>query len=777
MSSETTPPRKYAKATGPSPCRLMIVGDSPGKNEVNKRQCFVGKSGRELDNLLMKILRIRRGSDWEDEVYVTDLFKWELAVKSGKKHFTAEDMVEAYLDLEEEIREVDPDVILSLGGLARDFFLGDEYDMEAVNGVPHLWNDNRVVVPCFHPAATFHRPALIQWVIEAFETVGRVLFEDEDAQGEAAPVISQPMDQLTFGPIMAVDTETDANVNPVMITASSVEGEGGYTFLADGPRNEDTRRLGEHLAKEGVITLLHNALFDLPVLAKAGIYPREFVCTMQMAFLLQTVPIGLKSLAYRLLGMRMEKYGSLVDRDKGETILDVPREKAVAYACDDSAATLGVYYKMLPMAYDGMTSVLERDCAIMPMVNAMMAKGIGVDVPFLKELEVKLIMEACELEGEIQGMVGEPDLNIGSSKQLAAVLYGKLGLGRGKRIKQTIHGGSVDAKHRKKLEGEHPVITLIDKHVEITTLLDKYLSVLPKMVKGDGRIHAQIKMANVKHSGRFAAKKPNLLAMPTRTDAGREIRNGYVAAKGFEFISLDYAQIEMRQVAHESQDAALMTTFHNNGDVHKDTAMSIFGITDPDKVHPQNHRQPAKTIGFGVLYGMTSMGLAKELQASVGPEWTEDRCEELIAAWFDVHKGVRRYMNSIYAHARRYGYVVDMWGRMTYTPEVHSAFPRTREEGLRKAGNCPIQAGAQGIIKTAMVNLERHTPYIREMYGKRLLFPIIQVHDDLLFEVREDYLLEAAKVIQGVMENAVKLSVPTPVDPKRGKRWGTMVKV
>jgi DNA polymerase-1 len=205
--------------------------------------------------------------------------------------------------------------------------------------------------------------------------------------------------------------------------------------------------------------------------------------------------------------------------------------------------------------------------------------------------------------------------------------------------------------------------------------------------------------------------------------------------------------------------------------------MRIFGITNPDSVDKMKHRYPAKRVGFGILYGLTSMGLARELQADVGPEWTEDRCQDLIDTWFDVYKGVRRHMEAVYTHARRHGYVEDMWGRRTYTPEVHSAFPRTREEGLRKAGNCPIQGGAAGVFKIAMQKLWCETPYITEMYRKRLLFPLVPVHDDILWECHKDHTLEAARVIQSVMENAVTLSLPTPVDPERGERWGRMVKI
>lgn len=752
----------------------MVVGEAPAKTEIRQGKCFVGKTGKELNNLLFKFLRVRRGDDWDDdEVYVTNIFKWEL---NDKKQFTAEDMLEAYTDLEDEIKEVDPDVILVLGALATHFFLGEGTDMEAVNSVPHEW-EGRIVIPCFHPAAAFHTTALLQWIIEAFEVTKRVLDGEQGLPVKPVPFRPVPLHTLELGDIVAVDTETDKKVRPVMITVASGRMDiGGYVFL-DGEEGSDAglRMLKEHLEQDGVTTLLHNALFDLPVLARAGIFPKKWICTMQMAFLLQTLPQGLKALAYRLLGMEMQKYTSLVP--KGKTVLDIPREDAIKYACEDAVATLGVYEAMAPMLTEGTWENLERDCAIMPMVIAMMARGIKIDVPFLKDLEVKMIMEGLEMLDEIRTMVDEPELNPGSSQQLSKLLYTKLGLGKGKRIKKTEDGGgSTDEKHRKKIEDEHPVVPLINKWKETITLVDKYLHVLPTLVAKDGRIHAQIQMNRVKHSGRFACKKPNLLAIPTRTEAGREIRNGYVAEDGYEFIACDFSQIEMRVEAHESQDAELMRVFLSGGDIHNNTAMRIFGLEHEDDIDKMKHRYPAKSVGFGILYGLTAIGLARELQAAVGPEWTEDRCQDLIDNWFDLYKGVRRHMNTIHAHARRFGYVEDMWGRRTYTPEVYSTFSRTREAGLRVAGNQPIQGGAAGVFKIAMQKLWGN-PYIQEMYEKRVLSPLVPIHDDILWTCRVDHVPAAARGIQTVMEGAVTLSLPTPADPERGRCWGTMGKI
>jgi DNA polymerase-1 len=352
-----------------------------------------------------------------------------------------------------------------------------------------------------------------------------------------------------------------------------------------------------------------------------------------------------------------------------------------------------------------------------------------------------------------------------------------MGLDDGYRIKETKKGfKNTDAKTLKKIQKKHTVVPLIQKWIEVDTLIDKYLAKLPEFVKRDGRIHASLSMTTVAHSGRLAARKPNILAQPVRTKAGREIRNGYVAEDGFSFVSCDFSQIEMRICAHLSQDAAMLKTFLSSGDIHTDTAMQIFGIRDKSLVDEMKHRYPSKRVGFGILYGLTAIGLAEQLQAEVGPEWTEDRCQELIDNWYEVHYGVRDFMNSLYAFTRRNGYTTDMWGRMTYMPGVCSVFENTRNATLREAGNMPIQSSAQGVIKEAMRRLWVH-PTIRVYYSQGKLYFIIQIHDDLFHEIKKEIIIDVLPLIRSVMESSTKLCVPTPVDFKMGTRWGSMEKI
>jgi len=305
----------------------------------------------------------------------------------------------------------------------------------------------------------------------------------------------------------------------------------------------------------------------------------------------------------------------------------------------------------------------------------------------------------------------------------------------------------------------------------IDTLLDKYIRVLPRKIGADGRVHTKLSLARVPHSGRLASSNPNLLAQPVRTEDGARIRDGFVAEKGWKLVSFDYSQIEMRIMAHLSQDPSMLEIYKKGGDIHTETAREIFGVKEPDDM---KHRYPTKRINFGIIYGLTSMGLSRELMASGLPECTEDWCNRFIIQWFKLREGVKQFIDKTKNEARRFGYVQDMWGRKVLIPEVKSFFPYIREAGLRRAGNQPIQGGAQGVIKEAM---RRLWPLIVEYRceGVRIR-PLLQIHDDLLFEMEEGDASIMAPIIQRVMETAVDLSVPMIVDAKIGDRWGSMKK-
>jgi DNA polymerase-1 len=246
-----------------------------------------------------------------------------------------------------------------------------------------------------------------------------------------------------------------------------------------------------------------------------------------------------------------------------------------------------------------------------------------------------------------------------------------------------------------------------------------------------------------------------------------------VASPGCTFLSLDYSQIELRTLAHESEDEVMLEAYRNGEDIHSKTASLVFGIP-VSQLHPYDHRRPAKTCNFAIVYGITPEGLQDSLAREGADQgsWGLDRCTEFIAEWFKVYPGVKAYMQRQEEHARRYGYVRDMFGRIRRIPGIYSANRALVSGAIREAGNMPIQAGAQEIMKIAMAYL---TPVYQQWKREgRVVRPIMQIHDDLLWEVEESMVYEAYTICKAIMENAVVLSVPVKVDGKTGPAWGHM---
>jgi len=770
----------WVSGEGPTPCRLLICGEGPAEHECNSGRPFVGATGQEVNHLLRTIIGVDRR-----DVYVTNVGKWPL---NDKKEISNDEMKMLSTLLWEEIEKVKPKVILALGALATHWFLKENLDMEAVNGIPHvMFESPAIVVPCFHPAAAFRDSSLLQWVVEGFEAARDALDGKAIAWKRSSPTQDEGLLFQLCQDTVALDTEARYRGGPpYMVSASSCEGMAGYCYADD---QKALRHIRDHVRQPNVLTLLHNALYDLPQLAHSGIFPARFVDTMVVAFLLQTQPLGLKPLAYRLAGMRMKEYDEVVGGRNG--LPEVPEQERIQYAISDSDATLRVYNRMKGVWYARMKEVMERDMQIIPMIISMMQTGIMVDVKFFDALNIEFSMRNMELRDKINEMARragwmpkpkskDPVFNPASAPQVAELLYEKLKLGKHAKIKKTKWGGSTDTKSIKKIEHEHSIVKMIEEWRGTDTLEDKFLSVLPTKVGEDGRIHTKISMVRVKHSGRLASSDPNLMAQPVRTEDGMKIRNGFVASPGFTLVSMDYNQIEMRLMAHLSQDPVMMNVYQHDGDIHTDTAMRTFRIDDPKNVDEMKHRYPAKRTGFGIINLITAHGLARELVAGGAGVWTEEKCQELLDAWFDIHPGVRTYFNKVIATAEKDGRVVDMWGREEYIPEIYSYFQHVRETGKRKAVNQGIQSGAQGIIKQAMREL---WPKIVEwnkrwddQKGGECVRPIIQVHDDLLFEIRTKMVGSIVPQIKEVMEGAVNISIPITVGVKTGEKWGRLVK-
>ena len=396
---------------------------------------------------------------------------------------------------------------------------------------------------------------------------------------------------------------------------------------------------------------------------------------------------------------------------------------------------------------------LERP--LVAVLARMEEAGIAADRPYLEELGDDLRARLATLEKQIHDAAGEP-FNINSTLQLREVLFDKLGL---PVLKKTPKGApSTDASTLQKLAAEHPVVDHLLKFRALEKLRSTYVDGLIPLIQDDGRIHCVFNQTGAA-TGRLSSERPNMQNIPIRTEEGRTIRRAFKAEDGHLLVVVDYSQIELRILAHLSEDPGLLEAFGSGQDIHSATAARVFG-GDPESVDPDLRRR-AKTINFGLLYGMEAYGLAQRLEISTG------EAQEHMDAYFAQFPQVREFMDGIVERARDDGYTTTLMGRRRYLPELASGNFRIRQAGERMALNAPIQGAAADIIKQAMIELDRRL--VAEGLETQML---LQVHDELVFEAPEAEVEAAGAVIRGVMEGVLDLKVPLVVDVAVGSTLG-----
>lgn len=397
----------------------------------------------------------------------------------------------------------------------------------------------------------------------------------------------------------------------------------------------------------------------------------------------------------------------------------------------------------------------------MPIVSIlfdMETIGIRIDEDFVKEFDKKIIEEISVLENKIFELAQE-SFNINSPKQLAVILFEKLKI---PAIKKTKTGYSTDESVLLELTG-YDIAKEILKYRELQKLKTTYIDSMNRYVQYEGkRIHTIFNQA-VTTTGRLSSSEPNLQNIPNRTDYGRQLRKAFIADEGKIFISADYSQIDLRVLAHISGDKILIEAFNSGKDIHTATAMEVFNITNKEDV-TKEMRMSAKSINFGIVYGISAFGLSKQLSITVG------QAKEYINKYLTRYSGVKNWTNEIIEEAKRNGYVKTLTGRTRYIPEVNSTNKQIVSFGERMALNTPIQGTSADIIKIAMINVSKS---IKEKGLKSNI--LLQVHDDLLLEVPKEEENIVIKMLQYEMENAMKLKVPLLVDIKKGKNWADMV--
>ncbi|RMG22704.1 MAG: DNA polymerase I [Armatimonadetes bacterium] len=393
----------------------------------------------------------------------------------------------------------------------------------------------------------------------------------------------------------------------------------------------------------------------------------------------------------------------------------------------------------------------EIEAPLAPILAKMEHVGIKVHAKELEEFAEELADEIQRVEREIYAIAGE-EFNIGSTQQLGAVLFEKLGLPPSKKTKT---GYATGSEVLLQLAGDHEIARLVLRWRELTKLRSTYATSLPKLIAEDGRIHTTYEQ-HVAATGRLSSVEPNLQNIPIRTELGRTIRKAFVADEGFQLLSLDYSQIELRFLAHECHDPTLMDAFRTGKDVHAATA-SLMWNEPIDQVSPE-HRRYAKMLNYAVLYGVTGYGLANQL----GGEFSVKEAQQLIKQYFERFPKVREYIDRTLELARERGYTTTLFGRRRYFPDIHAGNRIARAYAERQAINAPLQGGSADLIKLAMIRIDEI------LHGKRTRM-LLQVHDELLFEwdPKEDLVEE----LREAMETAMELDVPIEVDAKVGPNW------
>jgi len=404
--------------------------------------------------------------------------------------------------------------------------------------------------------------------------------------------------------------------------------------------------------------------------------------------------------------------------------------------------------------------IKDLELAIIPVIKEMEDNGIKIDVKKLESLSREIVLRIENITKKVYDFSGA-EFNISSPQQLAEVLFDKLKIPT-KDIKKTPKGViSTAASELEKLKNISPVVPLVLKYRELEKLRNTYIDALPKLVEDDGRIHTKFDQLGTS-TGRISSSDPNLQNIPVRSEEGEEIRKAFIVEDGFKLVSFDYSQIDLRVAAHISDDKKLMEAFKKGEDIHSITAKEVFGKTSEKEVTTKM-RRVAKMVNFGVLYGISSFGLSARSDIS------QSEAKEFIEKYFKKFSGVAEYIERAKKEAREKEFVQTIFGRKRYVKELQSKNWQIRASGERMAVNMPIQGTSADIVKMAMRDVWAWL--IKNNYTKDIKI-LLQIHDELIFEVKKDLADKIIKDIKNIMENAAELKVPLVVDAKIGDNWG-----
>ncbi len=502
----------------------------------------------------------------------------------------------------------------------------------------------------------------------------------------------------------------------------------------------------------------HNIKYDLIILKNEGINMQGISFdTMLASYLLNPNKTNhnLKDVSMDYLGIKKLSFGDVVKKDKRD-FREVAVDEAARYSGEDAAVTLSLKKYFKPeLKKEGLDKLFtDIEIPLIEVLADMEMAGVKIDLGLMKSFSKKMANELLSIEKRIYFIAGE-EFNINSPKQLQVILFEKLGL---RPVKKTKTGYSTNVDVLEQLALEHELPQEIIEYRVLSKLKSTYVDALPRLVNtGTGRLHTSFNQT-VTATGRLSSSDPNLQNIPIRGEWGKRIREAFIAVKGNVLLSSDYSQIELRILAHMSGDKGLIEVFQNDGDIHTMTACDLFGVSDNDVTDEM--RRTAKTVNFGIIYGISPYGLSQQLRIGI------DEAKSYIDTYFARHSGVRDYMLTLINNASKSGYVATLFKRKRAIPELKSSNKNIRQLGERLATNSPVQGSAADVIKISMINI-RNRLACEKLESKMLL----QVHDELLFEVPEKEKEVLKRLVREEMEHAVKLEVPLKVDMGTGRNW------
>ncbi|MGD9393778.1 MAG: DNA polymerase I [Dehalococcoidia bacterium] len=589
----------------------------------------------------------------------------------------------------------------------------------------------------------------------------------------SAAELDKLTERLRSAQTFAFDTET-TGLDPmtaqlVGISLSPAKGEAyyipvghiGLDTITQLPLEEVIAKIKPVMEDKSLAKLAHNGKYDMAIMANYGVTVNNLSFdSMVAAYLLGEKSMGLKALAFEHLAVEMTPISELIGAGKKQ----IPMSQVeIARTADYAAADADMTFRLVEIFEKELKEQKlwklfdEVELPLVPILLHMERNGVALDGGLLKEMSQRLGEQLARVEKEIYDNVGH-EFNINSPQQLSKVLFEELHLTPARKTKG---GYSTGAAVLEELLGVHPIIELILDYRQLSKIKSTYIDALPGLINPrTGRLHTSFNQTRTT-TGRLSSSDPNLQNIPVRGELGKEVRMAFIAPEGSQLLSADYSQIDLRALAHLSQDESLTSAFRHDEDIHTATAAQVFGV-EPSKVTAEM-RRVAKTVNFGVIYGMSEYGLEQATGLS------REEAAQFINAYFAKYPGVKKYLESTKEEARNTGYVQTILGRRRAIPEINAQNRQVREAAERMAINMPVQGTSADIIKVAMINLEREIE--KNSLKSQML---LQVHDELIFEVPSAELKEMKAIVPELMTSAIELSVPLKAAVKTGPNWGEM---